>query len=66
MSIHNPTMNAETFARQFARIKARDAERASRAQNAPNRAETEVSRATMALDADRVRRFRALLESVSP
>lgn len=66
MTIENPTRNAEAFARQFARIKARDAERASRIQNAPIQTETEASRAGMAPDAGRVRRFRALLESVSP
>lgn len=65
MTIKNPTTDPVKFARQFARIKARDAERASRIQNAPIQAETDASRADMALDADRVRRFRALLESAS-
>lgn len=50
MTIKNPTRDAETFTRQFARIKARDAERASRIQNAPIQAETEVSRAEMSFE----------------
>jgi hypothetical protein len=45
VTIKNPTMDAETFARQFARIKAQDAERASRARIAPVSAETEAARA---------------------
>ena len=44
MTIKNPTMDAETFARQFARIRERDAERASRAQIAPVSTETEAPR----------------------
>lgn len=44
--IHNPTMDAAKFARQFARIRERDADRASRIQNVPKVAETEASRAT--------------------
>ncbi len=48
MIIKNPTMDAETFARQFARIRERDAERASRAQIATVSAETEAPRAMMA------------------
>ncbi len=48
MIIKNPTMDAETFARQFARIKAQDAERASRAQIESVSTETEVPRAPMA------------------
>lgn len=65
MSI-NPTLDADKFARQFARIKARDAERASRIQNGAKLAEMDASRTLVARDADRVRRFRALLEAVSP
>lgn len=47
MTIKNPTMDAETFARQFARIKAQDAERTSRARIAPVSAETAASRTPM-------------------
>lgn len=65
MTIHNPTMDPAKFARQFARIKARDAERAPRAQIASIQAETDASRVFVAFDADRVRRFRALLGSVA-
>ena len=43
--IQNPTMDPDKFARQFARIKARDAERASRAKNSPVLTETDAPRA---------------------
>ena len=43
--IQNPTMDPAKFARQFARIRERDAERASRAQIKPVSTETEAPRA---------------------
>lgn len=42
--IHNPTMDAEKFARQFSRIRERDAERASCSRNAHAQAEAEALR----------------------
>ena len=64
--IHNPTMDAEKFARQFSRIRERDAERASCSRNAHAQDETEALRLTQEdPDAARLRRFRALLGSVT-
>ena len=44
MTIHNPTMDAEKFARQFSRIRERDAERAPCSRNEHAQAETAALR----------------------